>query len=142
MLKDWTFHAAWAAALVFWGILYGFTQAQIQWDWPLREPWLFLWPALFYPVLEEIVFRGLVQDLAHQHLRPWRLGPISHANLITSLAFTALHFLYHPPAWAAAVILPSLVFGYFKDKYKGLTAPIALHVFYNCGYFWWFAPPG
>ncbi len=141
MIKDWTFHGAWAAALVFWGILYGLTQPQIQWDWPLREPWLFVWPVLFYPVVEEIVFRGLVQDLVHEHVRAWRLGAFSHANVITSLLFMAMHFLHHPPAWAVAVIAPSLVFGYFKDKYKSLTAPILLHVFYNSGYFWWFAAP-
>ncbi len=40
------------------------------------------------------------------------------------------------------MILPSLVFGYFKDKYHSLTAPILLHVFYNAGFFWLFAPQG
>ncbi len=142
MLRDWTFHAALLAALLFWGLLYALTTPAIHWDWPLRAPWMFLWPALFYPVLEEIVFRGLVQDLAHRHLRPWHLGPVSHANLLTSLLFTALHFIHQPPLWAAAVILPSLVFGYFKDKYHSLTAPILLHVFYNAGFFWLFAPQG
>ena len=142
MLRDWTFHAALLAALLFWALLYAFTTPTIHWDWPLRAPWLFLWPALFYPVLEEIVFRGLVQDLAHRHLRAWRWGPISHANLYTSLLFTALHFIHQPPLWAAVVIFPSLVFGYFKDKYRGLTAPILLHVFYNAGFFWLFAPQG
>ena len=142
MLRDWTFHAALLAALLFWALLYAFTTPDIHWDWPLRAPWLFLWPALFYPVLEEIIFRGLVQDLAHRHLRAWRWGPISHANLYTSLLFTALHFIHQPPLWAAAVIFPSLVFGYFKDKYHGLTAPILLHVFYNAGFFWLFAPQG
>jgi membrane protease YdiL (CAAX protease family) len=141
MLRDWTFHAALLAALLFWALLYAFTTPPIHWGWPLRAPWLFLWPALFYPVLEEIVFRGLVQDLAHRHLRAWRWGPISHANLYTSLLFTALHFIHQPPLWAAAVILPSLVFGYFKDKYRSLAAPILLHVFYNAGFFWLFVPP-
>ena len=142
MLRDWTFHAALLAALLYWGLLYAFTTPVIHWGWPLRAPWLFLWPALFYPILEEILFRGLVQDLAHRHLRPWHLGPISHANLLTSLLFTALHFIHQPPLWAAAVIFPSLVFGYFKDKYQGLTAPILLHVFYNAGFFWMFAAQG
>lgn len=142
MLRDRTFYAALAAAPLFWAILYGLTTPDIRWAWPLREPVRFLWPALLYPVMEEIVFRGLVQELAHHHLRPWRLGPLSHANVLTSLLFTGLHFFYHPPLWAAAVLVPSLVFGHFKDKYRGLTAPITLHVFYNAGYFWLFAPPG
>ena len=61
---------------------------------------------------------------------------------LISLVFTGLHFIYHPPLWAASVLLPSLVFGYFKDRYRTLTTPIILHVFYNAGYFWLFAPPG
>lgn len=138
--KDVHLHLALGVAPVFWAVLYGFTTPDIHWAWPLREPVLFLWPALLYPVMEEIVFRGLVQDLAHRHLRPWRLGPLSHANVLTSLLFTGLHFMVHPPLWAAAVLVPSLVFGFFKDRYRSLTAPILLHVFYNAGYFWLFAP--
>ena len=38
----------------------------------------------------------------------------------------------------AAVLLPSLVFGFFKDRSGALWAPMALHVFYNSGYFWLF----
>ena len=75
----------------------------------------------------------------HLRLKPWRLGPLSHANILTSVLFTALHFINHPPLWAAAVLFPSLVFGLFKDRSGGLAAPIILHVFYNSGYFWLFA---
>jgi membrane protease YdiL (CAAX protease family) len=135
---DPLFFAALAAALGYWLVLYLVTQAVPEPGWPLREPLRFLYPALLYPVVEELVFRGLVQDLAHRHLSPWRLGPLSHANLLTSLLFTALHFINHAPLWAAAVFCPSLVFGFFKDRTGKLTAPIILHVFYNSGYFWLF----
>jgi membrane protease YdiL (CAAX protease family) len=135
---DPLFFAAVAAALLYWLGLYSVTQVTPQPGWPLREPLRFLYPALLYPVVEELVFRGLVQDLAHRHIRPWRLGPLSHANLLTSLLFTALHFINHAPLWAAAVFFPSLVFGFFKDRTGKLAAPIVLHVFYNSGYFWLF----
>ena len=65
-------------------------------------------------------------------------GEGRHANLLTSLLFTALHFINHAPLWAAAVFFPSLVFGFFKDRTGKLAAPIILHVFYNSGYFWLF----
>jgi len=136
--RDTLFYAAIGAALVYWLGLYVVTRPQTALDWPLDAPLLFLYPALLYPVAEELVFRGLVQDLAHRHVKPWRLGPLTHANILTSVLFTALHFINHPPLWAAAVFVPSLLFGFFKDRSGTLGAPIFLHVFYNSGYFWLF----
>jgi len=98
-------------------------------------------PALVYPVLEEIVFRGGLQEVLQRYVRGRAIGPITVANIGTSVVFTALHFLYHAPLWAAAVFIPSLIFGYFKDSYRRLAPPIVLHVFYNTGYYWLFAAP-
>jgi len=136
--RDPLFALAVAVALLYWLALFLLTRPAIDLGWPWREPGLFLYPALLYPVVEELVFRGLIQDMAQRHLAPWRIGPLSHANILTSLLFTALHFINHPPLWAAAVLLPSLLFGFFKDRSGALAAPILLHVFYNSGYFWLF----
>jgi membrane protease YdiL (CAAX protease family) len=57
------------------------------------------------------------------------------ANLITSAVFAIAHLYGHSPPWALATFFPSLVFGLFRDRYNSLSAPIALHVFYNAGYF-------
>lgn len=136
--KDPLFFAAIGAAVLYWGVLYAFTPHTPDPGWPLRDPLRFLYPALLYPVIEELIFRGYVQELAHRRLKVWRLGPFSHANILTSLLFTTLHFINHPPLWAAAVFIPSLLFGFFKDRSGRLGAPILLHVFYNSGYFWLF----
>jgi len=136
--RDPLFFAAVAAAQLYWLALYLITQPEVDAGWPLREPLRFLYPALLYPLVEEWIFRGFVQGLAHRHLRPWRLGPLSHANILTSLLFTALHFINHPPLAAVMVFIPSLVFGFFKDRSGQLTAPVLLHIFYNSGYFWLF----
>lgn len=103
--------------------------------WIVGAPLTFLLLALVYPVLEEIVFRGLVQDSLSRRLNPWRFRLISKANLLTSLVFTALHFFAHPPLWAASVFIPSLVFGHFRERHGGLVSPIVLHAFYNSVYF-------
>jgi len=137
--RDSLFFGALGAGILFWLILFAVTRPAPDLTWPLHDPMRFIYPALLYPVLEELVFRGLLQDLAHRYLKPWRLGPLSHANILTSLVFTAMHFAAHPPLWAASVIFPSLVFGYFKDRSGALYAPILLHIFYNAGYFWIFA---
>lgn len=136
--RDPVFLAAIMAALIYWGLMSVISTPATDLAWPLREPLRFLYPALLYPVAEEIIFRGWLQEFIQAKLHPWRLGPLTHANLITSVVFTALHFFNHPPLWAAAVFLPSLVFGLARERSGGLTAPILLHVFYNSGYFWLF----
>jgi len=140
--KDPLFRVAVAAGPVCWVVLFFILHPSIQWGWPLLTPLVFLLPVLVYPVLEEIVFRGLIQELVHEYLSKASLGPVSVANLLTSFLFTGVHFFYHPPLWAALVFFPSLVFGFFKDRTQGLMAPIILHVFYNAGFLWLFSGPG
>lgn len=133
------------AALPCWAALYLITQPLVQPGWPLRAPWLFISLALLYPIMEEAVFRGLIQQGLHRHLPSlsWYPAslPVSPANLCTSLLFTAFHFTNHTPLWAALVFIPSLIFGYFRDRHRHLAAPILLHAWYNLGYFWIFGAP-
>lgn len=91
---------------------------------------------LLQPLLEELLFRGLLQGWLRA--RPWgrrQRGGFTPANLVVTLLFTALHFISHPPLWAAGVLLPSLLYGYFRDRHDSVLPAIALHVFYNAGYF-------
>lgn len=94
--------------------------------------------SLLYPVLEELVFRGLLQGWLAKRMKHRAWHGLSGANIITSVIFSALHFLHHPPLYAASVFVPSLVFGYFRERQHGLAAPIFLHAWYNAGYFWIF----
>lgn len=142
LARDVPFRLALLAGPLCWLALYFLFDAQPSWTWPLHQPGLFLLPALVYPVLEEIAFRGLLQELVRERVSAATVGPLSVANLVTSVVFTALHFFHHPPLWAALVLFPSLVFGYFRDRSGALTAPIFLHVFYNSGYLWLFSAPG
>jgi len=61
------------------------------------------------------------------------------ANAITSVLFTLAHLSVNPVYLSVAVFVPSLIFGYFRDRYDQLHASIMLHVFYNAGYIWIFA---
>jgi membrane protease YdiL (CAAX protease family) len=140
-VRDPLFFLALLAGPACWLVLYFIQQPVIHWNWPLSDPWHYLLPVLFYPVLEEIVFRGLVQELVYDYISQRFLGPLSIANLLTSCLFTGLHFLYHAPLWAALVFFPSLVFGLFKDRSGRLAAPILLHIFYNAGFLWLFSAP-
>jgi len=104
-------------------------------------PDLLLWLklSLLMPVLEEIVFRGGLQaGLYSRNPFSRSKAGISLANLITSVVFAALHLISQPPAWAALVFIPSLVFGWARDRYDRVLPCVLLHAVYNAGFVWLF----
>lgn len=91
---------------------------------------------LFYPVIEELTFRGMIQEYIGQKTEQYGyFFGISIANLLTSILFVLMHLVHHTPVWAILVFFPSLVFGYFKERYSKITPSIILHIFYNLCYF-------
>ena len=87
---------------------------------------------LFYPVIEELAFRGVIQEFIASKTKSFRsFYYLTVANVVTSLLFVAMHFVHHPPLWAVLVFIPSLIFGYFKDQYGHIVPSIFLHMFYN-----------
>lgn len=130
-LADPRFALALAAGVAFWLAL-----AWLDFTPPVYGAAALVSLVLLQPLVEELLFRGLLQGWLAE--RPWgRRGfaGFTLANLAVSLVFTALHFVNHPPLWAAGVLLPSLLFGYFRDRNGSVLPAIALHVFYNAGYF-------
>lgn len=107
----------------------------------LRLPvgaWAWVSLVLVQPLLEELVFRGLLQGQALAWLqrggRPMRLGPLTLANLLVTIAFVALHLRAQPLAWALAVAAPSLVFGHLRERFASVWPAVGLHAFYNAGF--------
>jgi len=138
--KPW--YAAAFVALPVWTVLYLFNQPAIDWAWPIRAPVTFLLLTMLYPLLEETVFRGLIQgEMMHRTVCRQQFAGITLANILTSILFSLAHLLTHPPAMTALVLLPSLAFGYFRDRHEGWLLPaILLHIYYNLGYFLIFKP--
>ena len=101
----------------------------------VSDPWQLLAMLLLYPVVEEWIFRGVLQGelLRHSRWRRAHLG-LTRANLVTSLLFAAMHLIHQPPLWALAVVVPSLVLGHFRERYGKLWLPIALHILFNAVY--------
>ena len=125
-----------AAAPFFWFSLYYAGTAITGPTWLSDHKWLFLQVALLYPIVEELVFRGLLQEKLWQTpLSRLSIYCISMPNIATSIIFTAFHFLAHPPLWAMSVFIPSLVYGFLRDRYQHVLPAVILHVFYNGGYF-------
>ena len=91
---------------------------------------------LIYPILEELTFRGFIQELLYKKYNKYFFyKKISVANVVTSLLFAMMHMVNHSIYWAVLVFFPSLVFGYFKDKTKIIMPSILLHIIYNSIFF-------
>lgn len=136
LLRDKAYLTAILLAPFFWFSLYYSGTAITGPGWLSKNGLLFLQLALLYPVVEELVFRGLLQEKLWQtRLSRLSIYCISMPNIVTSIVFTGFHFMAHPPAWAVTVIIPGLTFGFFRDRYQHVLPAIILHVFYNSGYF-------
>ena len=94
----------------------------------------FVLSVLVYPVLEEIVFRGWLQEwlLTFPVMQASKLG-FTVANGVTSGIFAAFHLFSQSPLWAASILFPSLVFGWLRDRYDSLLPGVLVHMFYNAG---------
>ena len=90
---------------------------------------------ILFPITEELFFRGIIQPIIHKKFsKTWR--SISVANVLTSLLFSVTHLLNHNLFWALSTFFPSLIFGWSKDRYQTLLAPLILHCYYNAGWFY------
>ena len=87
---------------------------------------------LLYPLVEELLFRGVIQgELLRHDFWSRQHFFISRANLMTSFLFALLHLVHQAPIWALAVTVPSLVMGHFRERYRSIVAALALHVYFN-----------
>lgn len=90
---------------------------------------------LVYPVLEEVVFRGVIQPALLEVSQGRSVGPLTLANILTSGLFAAMHLINHLPLHAALVFLPSLLFGLFRDRSGSILPGMILHVSWNAAVF-------
>jgi uncharacterized protein len=104
--------------------------------------WQAIWSAVFIsvtlwqPLFEELLFRGVIQGQLLQTMwgrKTW-IG-LSLANLLTSTLFTLAHLASHSVSWSLLVFVPSLCFGFMRNRFGSVYPAIVLHAFYNAGYF-------
>ena len=95
-----------------------------------------IWLILLAPLLEELLFRGGLQRWLYQmgSLKRSLMG-FSWANWVTSFLFSVIHLLSQPSWVAVGVLVPSLIFGLFRDRYRSVIPGMGLHIGFNFGYF-------
>ncbi len=133
--RDFVFLLLLALGPMVWLAIIGFLAFQ-----PL--PWHAIWSpaflsvALWQPLVEELLFRGIIQGHVLQSIgrqKTW-IG-LSIPNVLTSLLFALAHLASHSLSWSLLVFVPSLCFGFVRDRFESVYPSIALHAFYNTGYF-------
>ena len=133
-LRDWQFYLCLLLGPLVWWFLTILLPVRGDWTVIFDNGLRVLLVVAVYPILEELVFRGLILDWLTGWTKKRRYGLISAANLLTSGLFVLAHLIYQPWFWALSVFFPSLVFGYMKERHHSLIPPIILHSFYNLGF--------
>ncbi len=84
---------------------------------------------VFAPLVEEYLFRGLLQNFLKSYIS------VSKAILVSSFIFALFHFAPGQKAANLTIVsclfIFSLVLGFLYEKYKTLWAPIVLHATFN-----------
>ena len=87
---------------------------------------------IWQPLIEELLFRGIIQgQLSRQGWGQHALFNITIANVVTSVLFVALHMFNNSPVWSLTIFIPSLVYGYFRDRFNSVYPSMLLHSSYN-----------
>lgn len=123
--KDASFRWIWLAGL-------GLALAAGGMAGPASAPSIGVWlmVVLVYPVLEELAFRGALQGWFERYLSG-NFGPVTHANFLTSALFAFCHWCLIPQLSALLVFLPSLAFGWTRDRHRTVSGSIFLHTTWN-----------
>lgn len=132
VLRDRFYWVTMVAAFLFCASYTLLLNKSIDVSWITIQPERLLLLVVIYPLLEEATFRGFLQGfLLRNKLCRLKWRGISAANIITSIVFSFAHILYHSTAWSLAVFIPSIIFGYFREKYGSIKPGIALHAIFN-----------
>lgn len=84
--------------------------------------WLILGIGIAAPVVEELLFRGIIQGELRQAMPEWA------AVVVQAALFAAFHM---QPIQSSYVLLPGLMLGAAYAWTKSLWVPIIMHIFFN-----------
>ncbi len=84
--------------------------------------WLILGIGIAAPVVEELLFRGIIQGELRHAMPEWA------AVVIQAILFAAFHM---QPIQSSYVLLPGLMLGAAYAWTKSLWVPIIMHIFFN-----------
>lgn len=102
--------------------------------WPSSMVMLVGYHVFFVAIPEEIFYRGYMQSRLDEIWPPrWRVfgATVGPGLLVTCVLFAFGHTLVAPQWWHAAIILPSLVFGWLRARTGTIIAGALFHAWCN-----------
>ena len=103
---------------------------------PFESILAILTAVLLFPVLEELVFRGLLWDLWGFFARnkAGLIASLSVKNCFISICFSSLHAINYGTLGALLVFIPSLWLGWLRERSGSVKVCCLVHVLWNLGY--------
>lgn len=80
-----------------------------------------------YPVVEELIFRGVLLELLIKKYNTRKAA----INIAVSASFALLHYLISRNVQSLLVFFPSIVLGAHYIRHRNLPAVMLLHGYYN-----------
>lgn len=119
----------WIAA--FFGVYIEFIQPPV-----LEGVIAILTAVVLFPVLEELVFRGLFWDLWGFFTRDKTglIASLAVKNCSISICFSLLHAFNYGILGAVLVFIPSLWLGLLRERSESIKVCCLVHVLWNLGY--------
>jgi uncharacterized protein len=107
---------------------------ELQWIWPSNPLKLVAYNLFFVAIPEEMFYRGYLQTRLNEILpRRWVVfgTPIGPGLLWTCLLFAFGHSLVNPQWWHVFIFVPSLAFGWLRERTDGIVAGAFFHAWCN-----------
>ncbi len=89
---------------------------------------------LLVPIIEECIFRGIIQPFINSKLSKYLLG-ISVGNIVASMIFSLMHLFTASVAISVLMFIPSIFLGYLRDKSGSIIPSIFTHAIFNVNVF-------
>lgn len=84
------------------------------------------------PLLEEFIFRDIVQYNLQKYIKYTLFSYISLSNIITSVIFALSHYIAGSGVFVTILlIIPSIYLGLIYDKYGSIKYTVVAHSFFN-----------
>jgi len=107
---------------------------ELGWTWPSNPLKLVAYNLFFVAIPEEMFYRGYLQTRLNEILpKRWVVfgTPVGPALLWTCLLFAFGHSLVIFQWWHAFIIVPSLAFGWLRERTNGIVAGAFFHAWCN-----------
>ena len=128
--------SAWSRTKLLWlSILLPWLSVLYCWHYgspvPFAPPnkWsAYLLLIIISPIIEEIAFRGLLQELLVSRIKPKII-----ALVMVNLAFVMLHYARNSNLFYLALVFAcGLIFSLLKECFASLKVAVFMHSYYNC----------